>query len=746
MTVDDTLNRTNLTSKTVAQLREICREKSLLISGKKAELIDRILESIDVEEKVEDSEALILDDEREEINQNKENNNYNQDRIEQLISKYSDTNEEKLIDISAEPKKFNEDKEATFEAEIIDADLVVDETSKITSTPKNLDEKIEDNQPALVISLPNFSSLGSRWKATISVFIVVILVGAVVTQVIGKNSTFITKELNFGDQMEFNIEQSKIEINGDEMLSILRDFSGGILDDACGYLAVDLSGNGDVSITNGKEEGSEFTTDSLGRSGFLSVEKKLSMDLEIDFEGRTWQQDSNQEKCGIFGWSLADNSLNLENFAWNEIEESETIRSDTKVIFSDSTSSTTNLRAISYDLDIFGGLEAIIPSLTFPLTPVELHEFFGSIELNEGTKSSDPELNWDSDWKWEVKKEVNHEEFGLVYPIELEHEEISKCYGHVYLNLLVKKDIPWPVEQDTDIILDKELRTSSCNAIVSSISDEILPSGSLSIDMKFSRTNYIEGSKNIDWGRDYLKPTAGEDQPGSSTERKWLDSMWDESSQRTFKLEDATNCMKVDHPNSAGSQSLIDGGYIWQSEWSKRKYSNQQTEIWNLSWVASGDKSGWTIVENFNVDEDLDCNIDLEELNEDGVIKYNRQDIPDTQTLEILENRILSQDRYPDLNPLISEYDGQTQSVWNSEWSQNDDGSQNSQVKLGYRLSVAEDNQIISLLPGDLGDGKVNMVAGREWVESNRNHVVGIAMDAQSAEMITWYHFDKPSE
>ena len=93
MTVDDTLNRTNLNSKTVAQLREICREKSLLISGKKAELIDRILESIDVEEKVEDSEALILDDEREEINQNKENNNYNQDRIEQLISKYSDTNE-----------------------------------------------------------------------------------------------------------------------------------------------------------------------------------------------------------------------------------------------------------------------------------------------------------------------------------------------------------------------------------------------------------------------------------------------------------------------------------------------------------------------------------------------------------------------------------------------------------------------------------------------------------------------------
>ena len=734
MTVDDTLKRASLTSKTVAQLREICREKSLLISGKKAELVERILEANDFEETEEDFDAIILDEEIENLNNNKEIIDNNQKRIDDLIAKYSDSTEEKIIETTEKPQIKKKNEEFPVEAEIIDADLVVEETSKISTTPENLDDNIEDNQPALVISIPTFSSLGTRWKAAISVFIVIVLVGAVVSQVLGKNSSFSTKELNFGDQMEFNIEQSKIEINGDEMLSLLRDSSGGILEDACGYLAVDLSGNGDVSITNGQEDGAEYTTDSLGRSGFLSVEKKLSMDLELDFEGRTWEQDSNKEKCGIFGWSLADNSLNLENIAWNEIEESETIRSDSKVIFSDSSSSTTNLRAISYDMDIFGGLGVIIPSLTFPLTPVELHEFFGNIELKEGTKSSDPDLNWDSEWKWEVKKEVNHEEFGLVYPIEIEHEDISKCYGHVYLNLLVKKDIPWPVEQDTDIVLDKELRTNSCNAIVSSISDEILPSGSLSIDMKFSRTNYIEGPRNIDWGRDYLKPVAGEDQPGSSTARKWLDSMWDESSQRAFKLEDAISCLKTEHPSSSASQALIDGGYIWQSEWRKSSISNQQVETWNLSWVVSEDKSGWTIVENENIDEDSECIIKLEELNDDGEIKYNRPDIPDTQTLDILENRILSTERYPELNPLISEKDGQAKSVWNSE------------ITLGYRLSVAEDNQIISLLPGDLGNGKVNMVAGREWIDSNRNHAVGIAMDAESAEMITWYHVDSPLE
>ena len=123
-----------------------------------------------------------------------------------------------------------------------------------------------------------------------------------------------------------------------------------------------------------------------------------------------------------------------------------------------------------------------------------------------------------------------------------------------------------------------------------------------------------------------------------------------------------------------------------------------------------------------------------------------KRDEGEQNVTEAEEHRILSESRYPDLNPFISENDDSSKSVWKSGYYDSDDQESFSQVKLGYRLSVADENQIISLLPGDLGDGKVNMVAGREWVESNRNHVVGIAMDAQSAEMIAWYHFDQPSE
>ena len=44
MASDDMQDRESLSSSTVAQLREICKNRGLIVSGKKADLIDRILE------------------------------------------------------------------------------------------------------------------------------------------------------------------------------------------------------------------------------------------------------------------------------------------------------------------------------------------------------------------------------------------------------------------------------------------------------------------------------------------------------------------------------------------------------------------------------------------------------------------------------------------------------------------------------------------------------------------------------
>ena len=47
-----------------------------------------------------------------------------------------------------------------------------------------------------------------------------------------------------------------------------------------------------------------------------------------------------------------------------------------------------------------------------------------------GARSSDPDVNWNSDWNWEVKGEVRDDIHGLVYKVDMEHEEIGRCYGY----------------------------------------------------------------------------------------------------------------------------------------------------------------------------------------------------------------------------------------------------------------------------------------------------------------------------
>ena len=107
----------------------------------------------------------------------------------------------------------------------------------------------------------------------------------------------------------------------------------------------------------------------------------------------------------------------------------------------------------------------------------------------------------------------------------------------------------------------------------------------------------------------------------------------------------------------------------------------------------------------------------------------NRDSIPSTQTLSLLESRILDSERYPDLSPYV-----QSGESWNLE------------AEVGYRLSVTEDNEILSLLPGDLGDGKVTMTAVREWQEEGREKSVDLAMDSETGEMVIWWLIDSPSE
>ena len=130
--------------------------------------------------------------------------------------------------------------------------------------------------------------------------------------------------------------------------------------------------------------------------------------------------------------------------------------------------------------------------MTFPLAPIELHNFFGDIKLESGM-TSDSISDWNKDWEWTVGSEQNTAEHGLVYPVQISHSEIERCLGRMNIDILVKNGIPWAVEQDVDILINKDQSTSDCSFIESAAFEAALPEGELTVRMKMSMISSESG-------------------------------------------------------------------------------------------------------------------------------------------------------------------------------------------------------------------------------------------------------------
>ena len=135
-----------------------------------------------------------------------------------------------------------------------------------------------------------------------------------------------------------------------------------------------------------------------------------------------------------------------------------------------------------------------------------------------------------SEWSWSVDKEINDNDHGLVYPISMSHPEFDACNGHITINMLVKSNVPWPVEQTANIVIDKNLKSSECGLIETSLSDAAIPDGriTISFSMRAVKGGITSGSTAIEWLVDYTsKPGPGEDRPGTSAQRSWGAAMPD---------------------------------------------------------------------------------------------------------------------------------------------------------------------------------------------------------------------------
>ena len=744
MADDESFSFDSLSKLKVSELREICKNSELLISGNKAELIVRILENSS--ENQEDKELFLEEDIVEmdktqspviETKGKTRSPRDIDDAIDRLISRVDG---KESINIPPEEIPKND----VMEAEILEAEifedpapsvdemvgesLILDEedswgSTEFTEVKKEFIGTNEDiEKPSLTITLPSLDILKTYWPQISAVFVVILLVGTGVFYFLSSDSSFQARPLNYEDSMTFTLSDGLIELEGDEMVSLLRDsLPDTAIQDACNRLTVNIGGTGSIEIIKGNNDeithpedktvtdlqGTVSTKDAYGRS-HLTVQQRVTHSLTVDLEGKTWR-DTNV--CGNLGWSLSGNQLEMTTDIYDELAEHSILRSESAISFTDIDGARTDANIVTFGVDGFSNLDGIATLLTFPLTPIELHEFFGDIKLESGMTSDDLS-DWNNDWKWSVGSEQRKDGYGLVYPVEISHTEVERCLGRMNIDILVKNGVPWPVEQIVDVLIDKDQGTSDCSFIESTATDAALPEGTLRINMKMSEITSDSGSKSISWGSTYVsRPGPGEDKLSESAKKEWINhAMWDESEIRSFSLEDAINCLRANHSNRDITVAIDSDGYIWQGIYSYNEDSNGGFEEWNLSWVRSDETSGWAIVR-----QNDECSFENERRN-DGEITWNQDAIPSTHTLKNLEDRILDDNLYENLQ-ISHDLVGTT---------------------YGYRLSVSEDNDLFSFLPGDLTEGQVLVVGSREWTDSNREHNVNFAMDAQTGRMLAW--------
>ena len=453
--------------------------------------------------------------------------------------------------------------------------------------------------------------------------------------------------------------------------------------------------------------------DAFGRI-HLAAEEIITHEMNFDLSGKTWREEGD---CGNLGWVLEDNFLDMTTKTWTDIGDKQLIRTSTDLTISDEENRATNFEATTFGLDAISGLGVVSSYVFLPLTPLDLHEFFGDASLTSGSTS---EVG--SEWSWSVGNEMNDNNHGLVYPISMSHSEFDSCNGHITIDLLVKSSVPWPVQQDANIVIDKNLKSSDCGLIESSLSDAAIPDGRISISFSMRATSTNSGSSAIEWLVDYTsKPGPGEDRPGTSAQRSWGVAMPDESSLRAWNLESALECTLANYSTSGVATAIEQGGYVWSAS-TVMVDTNIQ---WNMSWVTEDERAGWTVVQEDNGG----CSLVDDENMDDGTVQWNRNAIPDTLTMNTLESRLLSSSRYPGLNIHINDGIG----GWDDD------------VEYGYRLSVTEDNEIFDVIPISLGEGAVSVYAEKSWTDdNNRNHDVVCVMDAENARLLGWYHFWTP--
>ena len=672
------MSEDELSAMTVAELKVQLKELGLSTSGKKSELIARIIESTE--------DVMILDDDEDD----------------------GDEPFESIIDDGDEILEAE-----VFEAEILDEGLIEEVQESSTSSTIRSDSVASEKGPVWY-----------KDGTTIATILVVILLSGVGGwwYLSNEASVFQTAPSRYGDNLRFNVNNGVIQVDGDEMVALLRDaISPSALDDVCEKLRVEFSGSGSASIRDGSLadlvdpsdtnlEGAVKALDAYGRT-WNAVESTLEYDLAADLSGNTWSA-INQDSCSSLEWLNRNNQLNIDIKQWHEITERGLMRSETALNFIDAEGQSYSADATTFD-GIVGSDSAsdLIEGILLPMHPVNLYDIFGLTVMEEGLTGEH------EGWGWQIGSPdtIGGED---AIQIRMHHIKIGDCLGRAEMVIWAIPDQPLPAKQMVDISIDKSQKRSGCSLLESEAIDLTFPEGTFVTQYTLEQIDFKRGDDLLDWQQFYAtRPMSSDGKPSTSSMVSWVTHLPDNSTVRPFTLEKAVSCVISDSDAFGAAQIALNGdGYVFAAKDDRSGLD----PIWNLSWVSSVE-AGWVRVTWPGGENCL--NSGDGPLTGDEKPDHARNQIPQTYTLALLENRMLSSDRYPDLHPQIIN-NGQLQ----------DD------VQIGYSLVVPEENAVSDWLDdlGFLPDGQVTVYLERTWTEGNIEHSLRVGMDGESARMGGW--------
>ena len=704
------------TTLTVAKLKALCVLNDVSASGKKAELLARLLEAgvdketlgIEVFDEETSTFQPVADDD------------------EPIMLSLEDEETMSTVPLPSESSTASDDE--VLDAEVLEADLIdlAEETDRTAATsvplPKTsasstpLPKKTDDAKALTLLEMV-------RRPQAVAVLITLVLLGAGGWYYVNNQlEPFTADSLRYGDTMGYMITDGTF-LASEEYVELVTDR----LEDPPNYcrISLDFQGQSTASITNGgsMELSTQTSEDRLGavkvRGGqgmsWLSVESVNDMSFDQFVVGGHRQIAS---KCADFPGDTTRGAAELTLKTWKELREQVVLATelDFSATLSDKAYDGT---AFSYGVGgLLGDLDEISPGLGMVIAPVELADFFGNAYITKDATGTS------SGWEWRV---TGSEKVGStnMWKVTASHRDVRDfCLGYATMTMWLDADSPWAARQTVDVAISSdETSQSSCSAWQQRGIDAVLPEGELELHHTFERTTLTRGFKAIELGKTYdNRPQANDLNPDDDELEDWgVDGthLPDNSTVRSHPLDQAMTCISEFSGVASGAVTALENdGYVWRAV----DQQNGSATEWNISWVDSDTTAGWLHFSVSGDSGDQTCTF-IAKGTFDESITHNRDSIPKALPLHDIEARLLDAQRYPDLTGPDALFTG---------------GGLHDSTSMGYLVVVPGSGFGIDF--SDLLDtsGATTIDVQRQWEENGNDRSFSLLVDGTDGRLIGW--------